>query len=80
MKKLDTVCQGYLMELEQMQILTAASRELVIDRVLALETDEISIDQLKWVCLIVLNNLSGSDIPYHWLEDVIMDLSSSQIH
>jgi Smg protein len=80
MKKLDIECQGYLMELEQMQILTAASRELVIDRVLALETDEISIDQLKWVCLIVLNNLSGSDIPYHWLEDVIMDLSSSQIH
>jgi len=32
------------------------------------------------VCLIVLNNISGADIPYHWLEDVIMDLSSSQIH
>ena len=79
-KKLDSNCQGYLLELEQMQILTPASRELVIDRLMALEADEITIDQLRWVCLIVLNNLSGSDLPYHWLEDIIMDLSSSQIH
>lgn len=79
-KKLDLNCQGYLLELEQMGILTPAIRELVIDRVMALETDEISIDQLRWVCLIVLYNLSGSELPYNWLEDVIMDLSSSHIH
>lgn len=79
-KKLDIHCQGYLLELEQMQILTPASRELVIDRLMALEADEITLDQLRWVCLIVLNNLTGPELPYHWLEDIIMDLSSSQIH
>lgn len=79
-KKLDLECQGYLLELEQMGILTASSRELVIDRVMALEADEINIEQLRWVCLIVLYNLSGTDVPYNWLEDVIMDLSSSHIH
>lgn len=79
-KKLDPECQGYLMSLEQMGVLSAASRELVIDRVMALDTDEINIDQLRWVCLIVLYNLSGTDVPYHWLEDIIMDLSSSHIH
>lgn len=79
-KKLDLECQGYLLSLEQMGVLTAASRELIIDRVMALETDEISIEQLRWVCLIVLYNLSGTDVPYNWLEDVIMDLSSSHIH
>ena len=63
-----------------MGILTPASRELIIDRVMALEADEISIEQLRWVCLIVLYNLSGSDIPYSWLEDIVMDLSSSHIH
>lgn len=80
LKKLDQECQGYLLALEQMGVLTAASRELVIDRVMALETDEINIDQLRWVCLIVLYNLAGNDVPYNWLEDVIMDLSSSHIH
>ena len=79
-KKLDMECQGYLLSLEQMGVLTSASRELVIDRVMALETDEINIEQLRWVCLIVLYNLSGTDVPYNWLEDVIMDLSSSYIH
>ena len=80
LKKLDRQCQGYLLTLEQMGILTPASRELVIDRLMALEADEINIEQLRWVCLIVLYNLAGSDVPYHWLEDVIMDLSSSHIH
>ena len=79
-KKLDIHCRGYLSELEQMGILSPASRELIIDRVMALEADEISIEQLRWVCLIVLYNLSGSDIPYSWLEDIVMDLSSSHIH
>ncbi len=79
-KKLDLECQGYLLGLEQMGVLSAASRELVIDRVMALDTDEINIEQLRWVCLIVLYNLSGTDVPYNWLEDVIMDLSSTNIH
>lgn len=79
-KKIDLNCQGYLFSLEQMGILNSASRELVIDRVMALETDEISIEQLRWICLIVLYNISESEIPYSWLEDVIMDLSSSHIH
>ncbi len=80
LKKLDLDCQGYLLELEQIGILTTASRELVIDRVMALETDAIDIEQLRWVCLIVLYNLSGTDLPYNWLEDIIMDSSSSHIH
>jgi len=52
----------------------------VIDRVMALEADEITIEQLRWVSLIVLYNLANSDIPYSWLEDIVMDLSSSHIH
>ena len=79
-KKLDLHCRGYLAELEQMGILTPAIRELIIDRIMALETDEIGIEQLRWVCLIVLYNLSDSDIPYSWLEDIVMDLPSSHIH
>ena len=78
--KLDSECRGYLFKLEQMGILTAASRELVIDRVMALEANEITMEQLRWVSLIVLYNLANSDIPYSWLEDIVMDLSSSHIH
>lgn len=79
-KKIDLHCQGYLFNLEQMGILNSASRELIIDRVMALETDEIGLEQLRWICLIVLYNISESDMPYSWLEDVIMDFSASHIH
>ena len=78
--KLDSECRGYLFKLEQMGILTEASRELVIDRVMALEANEITMEQLRWVSLIVLYNLANSYIPYSWLEDIVMDLSSSHIH
>jgi Smg protein len=80
LKKLDEHCRGYLLDLEQIGVLNPASRELVIDRVIALETDEISIEQLRWVCLIVLYNLSESELSYTWLEDMVMELNSTQLH
>lgn len=80
LKKLDEHCRGYLLDLEQIGVLSPASRELVIDRVIALETDEISIEQLRWVCLIVLYNLSESELSYTWLEDMVMELNSTQLH
>ena len=80
LKKLDQHCRGYLLDLEQIGIVTPASRELILDRVMALDADEISIDQLRWICLIVLYNLAGNDTSYSWLEDVVMDLSSNLYH
>jgi Smg protein len=80
LKKLDEHCRGYLIDLEQMGVLNPISRELVIDRVIALETDEINIEQLRWICLIVLYNLSESDLSYSWLEDMVMEFNSTQVH
>ena len=40
MEHLDLECRGFLMFLEQMGILTATSRELVVDRVMALDAAE----------------------------------------
>lgn len=52
--RLDASCRGYLLHLEQAGILSQAERELVIDRLLALHTDEIDIEQVKWVVMMVL--------------------------
>ena len=46
--RLDTDVRGYLMYLENVRILSATQRELVIDRLMALEADEIDIEQVKW--------------------------------
>ena len=40
---INTSCRGYLLFLEQVGVLDAATREIVIERVLALDTDEIDL-------------------------------------
>ena len=56
------------------------SRELVIDRVMALESEEIDLDQLKWVVLMVLFNQPGSEAAFAWMEDLVLDEVVGQLH
>jgi Smg protein len=72
-KRLGSAAQGFLMYLEQVHILNPMSRELVIDRIMALETEEVDLDQLKWVVLMVLFNQPDFEGPYHWLEEIVFD-------
>ena len=66
--KLDTDCRGVLLFLEQRGVLDAGQRELVLDRALALDQDELDLDDLKWVVLMVLFNQPGSEAAYAWME------------
>ena len=66
--KLDTECRGFLLFLEQRGVLDADQRELVLDRALALDQDELDLDDLKWVVLMVLFNQPGSEAAYAWME------------
>ena len=66
--KLDTESRGFLLFLEQHGILDADQRELVLDRAMALDQDELELDDLKWVVLMVLFNQPGSEAAYAWME------------
>lgn len=79
-QKLDSECRGFLLFLEQTAVLNPASRELVIDRVLALDEEEIGLDQLKWIVLMVLFNLPGEEAAYHWMEGLVMEDAWSYLH
>ena len=54
--KLDAECRGFLLTLEHSGILSAETRELVIERALAAAGDTLSLEQLKLVVLMVLWN------------------------
>ena len=71
--RLDTDVRGYLLHLENLGILSAAQREVVIDRLLALEADDIDIEQLKWVVLMVLFSQPGQENAYQRMEDLVYD-------
>lgn len=72
-KKLDVKSRGYLLFLEQIGVLAPTNRELVIDRVIALENEEVDIDQLKWIILMVMFNQTEFDDTFHWVENVVLE-------
>jgi Smg protein len=78
--RLDTDVRGYLLHLENLGILSAAQREVVIDRLLALEADDIDIEQLKWVVLMVLFSQPGQESAYQRMEDLVFDERRDAMH
>jgi len=79
-KKLDVECRGFLMFLEQMGVLNESSRELVIDRIMALESPDIDLEQVKWVVLMVLFNQPGLEEAFTWMENMVMEEFSLPLH
>ena len=78
--RLDTDVRGYLLHLENLGILSAAQREVVIDRLLALEAEELEIEQLKWVVLMVLFSQPGQENAYQRMEDLVFDERRDAMH
>ena len=78
--RLDTDVRGYLLYLENVRILSSAQRELVIDRLMALEAEEIDIDQVKWVVLMVLFSQPGQQSAYAQMEDLVFEERSEALH
>lgn len=69
--RLDASARGYLLHLEQIGILPPVQRELVIDRLFALEVEEIDIEQIKWVVMMVLFSQPGQQDAYAQMEDLV---------
>ena len=78
--RLDVECRGFLMFLEQHGVLDADQRELVLDRAMALDQDELDLDDLKWVVLMVLFNQPGSEAAYAWMETQMFDDDGELTH
>ena len=78
--RLDRECLGFLMFLEQHGVLDADQRELVIDRAMALDQEEVDLDDLKWVVLIVLFNQPGAEAAFAWMENQIFGDDPEPIH
>lgn len=72
-RKIGREARGFVAFLEQSAVLDAITRELVIDRVMALEAEEIDLEQMKWVILMVLFNQPGQEQAYAWIEDLVFN-------
>lgn len=77
---LDIECRGFLLYLENMGVLSAEIRELVIERVIALDTEDFDLDRLKWVVLMVMFNQPEQNMSYEWIENMVFDSSLESLH
>lgn len=73
MIKLSSECRGFLLFLEQVRVLNADAREIVIERLMELDAPEIELDDLKWVVMMVLFNLPGGENACHQMEELIYE-------
>jgi Smg protein len=80
MERLDQEARGLLLFLEQSDILRQDSRELVIERALALDTAIISVEELKWIVLMVLINQPGQEAAFARMEDMVFNLAPDYLH
>jgi Smg protein len=72
LSRLSTECRGFLFTLERLGVLSPQQREVVIERMLALDADELDTEQLKWVVLMVLSSQPDQEHAFARLEDFVV--------
>ena len=78
--RLDVASRGYIAYLEQIGILSPPQREILVDRLLALESTDIDVEQIKWVVLMVLFSQPGQELAYARMEDLVFEESTGSVH
>lgn len=79
-QRLDTNCRGYITYLEHTGILSPPQREVLVDRLLALESADIDVEQIKWVVLMVLFSQPGQELAYARMEDLVFEENAGLVH
>ncbi len=72
--------QSLLMRLVNIGVLDQFSRETVVDRVMALDSADVTLDHIKWVVLMVLSNQPGFEEIAEWAEVVVSEEMVPVIH
>ncbi len=78
--KISLTCRGFLLFLEQIHVLDSDTREMVIDRVMEIESDELDLEDVKWVILMVLFNVPGHESAYEKMEELLFDANEGLQH
>lgn len=79
-QRLDADCRGFILFLEQVQVLNLETREMIIERVMALDTSDFDLDDLKWVVLMVLFNIPGCENAYQQMEELLFEPDQGVLH
>lgn len=79
-ERLGTEGMGLLMHLEQIGIIDPATREVVIDRIMALDLREVDLGRIRWVVLLALFNQPEKKTALLLLQDMILADAFDVLH
>lgn len=79
-RKLNTECRGFLLNLEKMGVVDPLTRELIIERAMALETEELNLTQFKRIAGLVMLNTTENEAMLAFIEDLLFDEYSVTMH
>lgn len=69
--KLDAKSRGFLLFMENMEQINANQREMIIDQIMSLGDSAVSLEDLKWVVMMVLGNSKDEMLSPQWLESIM---------
>lgn len=72
--------RGLLLYLEQIGIIDPLTREIVIDRVMALDSREVDLGRIKWVVLLVLFNQPEKRSALTLMQDMVLADAFDVLH
>lgn len=72
--------RGFLLYLEQLRILDPVTREIVIDRLMALDGRDVDIGRIRWVVLMVLFSQPDKKSALSLLQDMILSDAFDVLH
>jgi Smg protein len=79
-ERLGVTGQGLLLYLEQIGVLDPLSREIAIDRIMALDHREVDLGRIKWVILMVLFNQPDKKSALTLMQDMVLADAFGVIH
>jgi Uncharacterized protein conserved in bacteria len=79
LEKVNTESRGLLTFLESSGVINPLQREWVLDRLMALNEAEVSLEQVKWIVLMVLWKQGHVDETL-FLEDLLLDEGEATLH
>lgn len=78
--RLSTACRNELLQLERLDVLSPEQREIVIERLLALDSTELEVEHLRWVVLMVLSSQPGQEQAFARMESLVADSAGGTPH
>lgn len=78
-KKINTESIGFVLFLQQANVINDMERDLIVDRAMALKQEVITVEEMRWISMIALWN-EGREKDYLFVEDAFFNPRGLTVH